>query len=67
MADRKYVPFANAVWRRPEDIADFLAEFFPPRCIEKGQSIEDASWDAAQVDLAQRIISTIRREAHLEE
>lgn len=59
MSQSQYSPFPDARWQRLEDLAQWLKDNFPPMCIGKDQHPREASWYAAQTELAQRIARTI--------
>lgn len=47
-----------------EDLVEWLRVTFPPRCIRKHENPDDARWYAAQVELAETIISMGTRQEH---
>lgn len=55
-----YAPYPKR-FRSVEDIASFLEENYEPRCIEPYESLADANRRAGEVEIAQRIIATIRK------
>lgn len=52
--------FPNVAFRTVDQVADWLDENYPSKCIGRAESEEDARWYAAQHDLASRLSATIR-------
>lgn len=53
-------PFHNAKFRTLDQLADWLEEEFPPKCIKRDELEATARHYAAQQELAERLVATIR-------
>ncbi len=59
-------PVSGHKIRVSKDLADFLKETFPPRCISEGETMEAAQRYAGKVELAQFLIGHAAEEDDVE-